>query len=383
MKSILIVAGENSGEKYGADLIEAFRQIDPDAAFFGVGGDEMAACGAEILYPLTELNIVGIGEAFLRYPRIKRLLVALKEEATKRKAQAAVLIDSPDFNLRLARLLHKEGIPVLYYISPTVWAWRRGRLKLIQKYVNKMLLIFPFEKEIYDQAGIPAVYVGHPLLSRLKLSLNRSQFRLKYHLSLEKPVLTFLPGSRPSEISHHGPILSKSIEIIRNKLPAHFLLIQAKTIEKSLIEKFFGHHKNLLILNEEKDKYEAMAASDLILAACGTANMEACLLEVPFVAFYRLSPLIYLLGKKFIKVNNYSIVNILAGKRIVPELIQHTFTPEKLANEALSLLSSPEKRETMRQEFRRIKKLLGEEKAPARAALELKKLIKNLSLSQI
>lgn len=383
MKSILIVAGENSGEKYGADLIEAFRQIDPDAAFFGVGGDEMAACGAEILYPLTELNIVGIGEAFLRYPRIKRLLVALKEEATKRKAQAAVLIDSPDFNLRLARLLHKEGIPVLYYISPTVWAWRRGRLKLIQKYVNKMLLIFPFEKEIYDQAGIPAVYVGHPLLSRLKLSLNRSQFRLKYHLSLEKPVLTFLPGSRPSEISHHGPILSKSIEIIRNKLPAHFLLIQAKTIEKSLIEKFFGHHKNLLILNEEKDKYEAMAASDLILAACGTANMEACLLEVPFVAFYRLSPLIYLLGKKFVKVNNYSIVNILAGKRIVPELIQHTFTPEKLANEALSLLSSPEKRETMRQEFRRIKKLLGEEKAPARAALELKKLIENLSLSQI
>ncbi|MCX7973626.1 MAG: lipid-A-disaccharide synthase [Candidatus Aminicenantes bacterium] len=377
MKFILIVAGENSGEKYGADLIQAYQEIDPQTSFFGLGGPEMAARGADILYSINELNIVGLGEAVRRYPRIRRMIISLKEEAKKRKARAAVLIDSPDFNLRLARYLHREGIPILYYISPTVWAWRPGRLKTIRRFINKMLLIFPFEIEIYEKAGLPATYVGHPLLSRLKVNLDRAQFRQKYNLPLDIPLITLLPGSRPSEVTRHSPILSKSIDLIRNEITVNFLIIQAKTIERSQIEKFFDRHDNLLIINEDMDKYEAMAASDLLLAACGTANMEACLLEVPFIAFYRISPIIYLFGRKLVRIKNYSIVNIIAGKRFVPELIQQQFTPKKLAQEALSLLFAQDKREAMKQEFRRIKELLGEQKASVQAALELKQLIEN------
>jgi len=375
VNSILIVAGENSGEKYGADLIRAYLELRPQDRFFGLGGPEMSACGADILYSLEELNIVGIFEALRSWRRVRRLLVSLRNEALRRKARAAVLIDSPDFNLRLARMLRAAGIPVLYYISPTVWAWRAGRLNQIRRYVNRMLLIFPFEKEIYAKAGIPAIYVGHPLLSRLKVKLSPSEFRAKYNLPRETPLITLLPGSRPMEVSRHSPILSKSIDIIRYNLNAGFILIRARTVDKKLIERFFERRLELLILDEAEDKYEAMVASDIILAACGTANMEACLLEVPFIAFYRISPLVYFFGRRLVRVKNYSIVNILAGKRVVPELIQEKFTPENLAGEALSLLSSPEKREAMKQEFRRLRELLGDDRAPVRAAIELKNLI--------
>jgi len=375
VNSILIVAGENSGEKYGADLIRAYLELRPQDRFFGLGGPEMAASGTDILYSLEELNIVGIFEALRSWRRVRQLLVSLRNEALRRKAKAAVLIDSPDFNLRLARMLRAAGIPVLYYISPTIWAWRAGRLNQIRRYVNRMLLIFPFEKEIYDKAGIPAIYVGHPLLSRLKVKLSASEFRTKYNLPPETPLITLLPGSRPMEISRHGPILSKSIDLIMNKVNASFILIRARTVDKNLIERFFVQQPELLILDETEDKYEAMAASDIILAACGTANMEACLLEVPFIAFYRISPLVYFLGRKLVRVKNYSIVNILAGKRLVPELIQEKFTPENLAGEVLSLLSSPEKRETMKKEFRCLRELLGDDRAPVRAATELKNLI--------
>lgn len=375
MNSILIVAGENSGEKYGADLIRAYLRLDPQAKFFGIGGQEMAACGADILFPIEELNIVGIYEAIVSYPRIRRMLSCLKEEALKRKAQAAVLIDSPDFNLRLARLLHNVNIPVLYYISPTIWAWRPGRLKLIKRFVNKMLLIFPLEKAIYEKAGIPAVYVGHPLLARLKTKMTRSEFRLKYKLPEETPLIALLPGSRPSEIKNHGSIINKALKLIKARIKASFILIQAKTVDKKVIEKFFRPSDDLIILAEDEDKYDAMASSDLVLAACGTANMEACLLEVPLIAFYRISPLIYSLGKKLVKIDTYSIVNILAGKRVVPELIQSQFTPEKVSTEVIELLSSPEKIGAMKREFRLIRQLLGEEKAPLQAAAELRLLI--------
>lgn len=369
------MAGENSGEKYGADLIRAYLELDPQASFFGLGGQEMAAAGADLIYPIEKLNIVGIYEALASYPRVRQMLASLRKEAVRRKAKAAVLIDSPDFNLRLAKLLHNDGIPVLYYISPTVWAWRPGRLRQIKRYVNKMLLIFPFETAIYEKAGIPATYVGHPLLARLKTRMTRSEFRLKYGLSEERILIALLPGSRPGEVKRHGPVLSKSIDLIRNKVKASFVLIQAKTVDNKIIERFFSRHHDLIVLSEDKDKYEAMAAADLVLAACGTANMEACLLEVPLIGFYRISPFVYHLGKKLIKINNYSIVNILAGKKVVPELIQSKFTPENIAAQALELLSSPEKIEAMKQEFRRLRQLLGEEKAPVKAAAELKLLI--------
>lgn len=375
VSSILIVAGENSGEKYGADLIQAYLQLDPTARFFGVGGQEMARAGAEIIYPVEDLNIIGIEEAITQYRRIKKMLLNLAQRAAQRQATAAVLIDSPDFNLRLAKRLKQKGIPVLYYISPTVWAWRQGRLRTIRRCVTRMLLIFPFEKQIYDAYKIPAVYVGHPLKSRIKVKLDRAAFRRKYNLPPDQPLICLLPGSRPAEIGRHLPILIKSIEIIEKKVKANFVLIKAQTVEPRLIQSFVRQRPNVFWLDETNDKYEAMSSADLILAACGTANMEACLLGVPFIAFYRVSPLLYYLGKGLVRTKNYSIVNILAGKSVVPELIQNQFTPERLAEEALSLLSSAERKNIMREEFRKTSQLLGEADAAYRAAQELHKLI--------
>lgn len=375
VNSILIVAGENSGEKYGADLIHSYLQVDQTAHFFGIGGREMAKAGAEIIYPVEELNIIGIGEAVSKYYRIKKMMLNLAQEAGRRNARAAVLIDSPDFNLRLARQLKKQGIPVLYYISPTVWAWRYGRLKAIRRYVNRMLLIFPFEKKIYDAQKIPSVYVGHPLKQRIQVKLSRDDFRQKYNLPTAEPLLCLLPGSRPAEIRRHLPILMKSIEIIEKRVKANFVLVKAGTVAPHLIQSFLPRRPNVVLLDESNDKYEAMNSADLILAACGTANMEACLLGIPFIAFYRVSPLLYKLGKGLVRTKNYSIVNILAGKPVVPELIQNHFTPERVAAEAFGLLTSSERRNTMSQEFGRINRLLGEERASFKAAQELHKLI--------
>jgi len=371
--SILIVAGENSGDKYGADLIRAYRRLDPTASFFGVGGKDMAEVGAEIIFPLNQLNIIGVTEAVFSWRRVMKMLRRLAKEAAARQIRAAVLIDSPDFNLRLAPRLHREGVPVLYYISPTIWAWRQRRLQTIRRTVTKMLLIFPFEKEIYDSHQIPAVYVGHPLLERIKVNLDRNTFRQKYNLPLAEPLITLLPGSRPAEIRYHLPILIKSIDIIRNRAKATFLLLKAETIETDFIQQFIPKGSRLQLL--EQDKYEAMAASDLSLAACGTANMEACLLGTPLVAFYKLSPLVFYLGRNLVKIKHYSIVNILARKQVVPELIQSRMTPANIAEEALSLLASPEKAAAMKKEFNRLRQLLGEERAPLKAALELYNLV--------
>jgi lipid-A-disaccharide synthase len=371
--SILIVAGENSGDKYGADLIRAYRRLDPTASFFGVGGKDMAEAGAEIIFPLNHLNIIGVTEAVLSWRRVLKMLRRLTQEARDRQVRAAVLIDSPDFNLRLAPRLHQEGVPVLYYISPTIWAWRQRRLEIIRRSVTKMLLIFPFEKEIYDSHQIPAVYVGHPLLERIKVKMERNAWRQKYNLPLAEPLITLLPGSRPSEIRYHLPILIKSMDIIRNKAKANFLLLKAETIDTDFIHKFIPKESPLQVLDQ--DKYEAMAASDLSLAACGTANMEACLLGTPLIAFYKLSPLVFYLGRNLVKIKHYSIVNILAGKQVIPELIQSRLTPANIAKEALMLLASPEKTAAMKKEFNRLRQLLGEERAPLKAALELYNLV--------
>ncbi len=375
MTSVLIVAGENSGEKYGADFIRAYHQLDPTASFFGIGGQEMAEAGTEIIFPVQQLNIIGIGEAVLRYPEIKKMMRCLLQEVTQRQPQAAVLIDSPDFNLRLAKHLHQAGVPVLYYISPTIWAWRRYRLRTIKRYVSRMLLIFPFEVGIYAAHKIPATYVGHPLRERVKVRLSREDFRQKYHLPLDQTLITLLPGSRPAELRYHLPILIKSMDMIRNRIKALFLLLKAETVDRELLAKHLPLRQPFFLL--EQDKYEAMTASDLILSACCTANLEACLVGTPFIAFYKISPVFYHLGKSLVKIRHYSIVNILAQRQVVPELIQTKFTPENLSQEALSLLSSAEKRSAMQRAFNQIRHLLGEEKASAKAAAELRKLIQS------
>ncbi len=372
--SILIVAGENSGEKCGASLIREFNKRNPSAEFFGVAGVHMEAEGVDPLYSIQDLSFVGVFEIFSHLPRLKRILTHIKREVEKRKPAAAVLIDSPDFNLRLVRSIKKLGIPVLYYISPTVWAWRKGRLKTIKKYVDKMLLIFPFEEKIYQQHGIPATYVGHPLLERMSLSLCREDFFQKYDLSADKKTICLLPGSRKSEINYHMPILIPAVQMIEEEGGIQFVLPLAENLCIEDLRSFLPE-KNDRIRIFTVDRLEAMAFSDLILSSCGTANLEAALLEVPFIAYYRISPLTYNLGIPFVRTRTYSIVNILSGSKIVPELIQREFTPRNLVNETWKILHSEEVRSRMKEQFRNVRRSLGERSASQHAAEELEELL--------
>lgn len=374
MSSILIVAGENSGEKYGARLVHEFKKIHPSFSFFGIGGKEMEKEGVDLLFSVKDMGVVGGFEILSHLPRLKKIFNCLQKEIARKKPQASVLIDSPDFNLRLAKKLNNQSIPVLYYISPTVWAWRRRRLKTIKKTVHKMLLIFPFEEKIYKKEEIPATYIGHPLREFVKRSLSREEFHQKYGLDPEKKLISILPGSRKSELKFHMPVLLRALDSIKDEFDPQCLLLHAENLDLSLTHTYISSYRNdLKVLST--DKYEALAYSHLALAACGTANLEAALLEVPLISFYRILPLTYFLGKRLVPIKIYSIINILAGKKIIPELIQKEFTPENIFKETKEILGSEKSRSRMIENFKSIKTLLGESQASLNAARELEKII--------
>lgn len=371
---VLIVAGEKSGENYGAAVVRTALAARPGTRFFGVGGTNMAAAGVEILAPMEDLAVMGLAEVVGDLPRIARILRRLAAEARARKPAAAILIDSPDFNLRLARRLKKIGVPVLYYISPTVWAWRKRRLKTIRSVVRKMLLIFPFERDIYARAGIPHRYVGHPLLERLEVRFPRDEFFRKHGLDPARPLVTLMPGSRKSEVLRHISLLRGAAARLSAERGAQFVLLQAGDLESGFLPRLLaGAEADIRLLAE--DAYEAVAASDIVLSACGTANLEAALLGTPLVAFYRISPVTYAVGRRFVKIRNYSIVNILAGRRIIPELIQGQMSADALVRETGRILDDAGVRREMKAAFARLRTELGTERASENAARELAALL--------
>jgi lipid-A-disaccharide synthase len=374
MNSVLIIAGENSGEKYGAELVHQFQKLHPDVDFYGIGGNRMQQAGVRLLYSVDALSLVGIFEIISQIPRIKTIFKRIRSEIKTTIPKAAVLIDSPDFNLRLAKILKKHNIPVLYYISPTVWAWRKGRLKNIKRYVNLMMLIFPFEEQIFTEADIPAVFVGHPLLESISTSLSREEFCRLYRLDPSKTQIALLPGSRPSEIANHMPVLLDTITALRKSGNIQFLILQAEHIDPGIFRKFITSESDDVVILDTHH-YDALSAADLALSACGTANLEAALLGTPLIAFYHISPLTYFLGKPFVKIPHYSIVNILAGRTIIPELIQKKFTADSLSRSALDILEDKERRVDMLEQFTLIKERLGAKKASENAARELSHLL--------
>jgi lipid-A-disaccharide synthase len=373
-ESLLIIAGEKSGENYGAAVVRQFKALRPQMRFFGIGGTKMSAEGVDIVVPMDALAVVGLFEVVAHLPRIRGIFNRIRSEVEIRRPTAAILIDSPDFNLRLAKKLHRLGVPVLYYIGPTVWAWRKGRLKTVKKFVDKMCLIFPFEEALYREAGISARFVGHPLLERVRTDFGRTEFFSRFGLDPDKKLVTVLPGSRRSEIRFHVPVLADALNKIRQDVPSQFVLVLAEDVDPDFLRALIpSSAPPIQILRQ--NTYEAMGAADLVLSACGTANLEAALLESPFVAFYRLSRLTYRAGIKLVKIKDYSIVNILAGQRIVPELNQREFTAENLAGEAKAILGSEKIRAAMKVEFRRVKALLGRDSASLNVARELEALI--------
>jgi len=373
-RSVLLIAGENSGDKYGAGLVRAFKSSQPEVDFFGIGGPGLVEAGLESLHPMDALSTVGLVEVVSRLPRLFSILRSVVRAAASRRPAAAVLIDAPDFNLRLAPRLRRLGIPVLYYVSPTVWAWRAGRLKTIKRNVRKMLLIFPFEREIYERAGIAHAYVGHPLQDKVRASQDRETFRTRHHLDLRRPLVVLLPGSRTGEVLRHLPVLGPAADRLRTELGASCLVVRAESVAAETLRAAWPAGIELPPVLPAPG-YDAMAAADLVVSSCGTANLEAALLGTPFIAFYRISPLTYLLGRPFVRIGRYSIVNILAGRTVVPELIQNRFTPETVFSEARRLLESEAERARIREDLGRIAALMKVDNPSGNAARELAALV--------
>ena len=367
---LMIVAGERSGDIYGAELALALRERLPSAELFGCGGEAMRLAGVDTVVDAHRLTMIGITEVIGGLPRAYRAFHTLLAEVDQRRPQLAVLIDFPDFNLRLAKQLKKRGIRVIYFVSPQVWAWRKGRLRQLKARIDKMLCILDFENAIYRQAGIPVQYVGHPLVDLVQPRLTRQQFFSEIGLEPATVTVALLPGSRAKEVSHILPTMLEAAHRLSLTRKAQFVVAVAPTLdtgwmEEALLEPYAGR---MTVRTATHATYDALQHCEVAIVASGTATLEAALCERPMVAVYRVSPLTWLLGSLLVHVPFYSMVNILAGRPLVPELIQSEFTAAKVAGRVEYLLDHPQAREEMAQELRALKGRLGPGGAVGRAA---------------
>ncbi len=368
--SLMIVAGERSGDLLGAGLARALHERLADLKLFGCGGDAMRQAGVDTVVDAHRLTMMGITEVISGLPRAYRALQTLVAEADRRRPPLAVLIDFPDFNLRLARRLKKRGVRVVYFVSPQVWAWRRGRLRQLKARIEKMLCIFDFEEAIYRQAGIPVEYVGHPMVDLVRPTLTREEFFARIGLDPAKTTVALLPGSREKEVTHILPTMLEAARRISLNRTVQFVVAVAPTLDAGWVEKMLrGRYADgPTIRVATHATYDALRHCDVAIVASGTATLEAALCERPMVVVYRVSRLTYRIGRLLVNVPFYSMVNILAGKQVVPELIQSDFTPARVAGQVEYLLDHSQAREEMAANLRALKARLGPGGAVGRAA---------------
>jgi lipid-A-disaccharide synthase len=373
MAPLLIVAGEASGDLHGARLIAELARLAPGLTTFGLGGDQMQAAGLDAVAHSSEISVVGITEALKILPRARQIFAALLAETARRRPRGAVLIDFPEFNLRLARELKRLRVPVLYYISPQVWAWRRGRVKTIARIVDRMLVLFPFEVGFYDQAGVDVVHVGHPLVDEVP-QLPSIWAEGDPAASGGPYRIALLPGSRRSEVAALLPTMLAAVARLARELPIEVRIVQAPTIPRELLAAGIGEAPELAGLQVEiveGDRFRAIADSHLALCASGTATLEVGLLGTPMIVVYRLAIWTYLLGRLLVRLRDISLVNLVLGRRVVPELIQREATPPKIAAAAARLLRDRAAVACMRQALSELRERLGQGGASARAAREV------------
>lgn len=365
-KKILIVTGEASGDLHGSKVARALKELSPGVKIFAMGGEKLRLAGAEIVVDSSSLAVVGLTEVFARLRTILRALAFLKSFLLQEKPSLVLLIDFPDFNMRLARTAKKLGVPVLYYIGPQVWAWRSGRVKALARVVQKMAVIFPFEVSFYEAAGVPVEFVGHPLMDVLGGWGAENKGNGKKEFSGD-PIVALLPGSRGKEVSSLLPAMIQAAEIIKEKNPqARFLLPLAPTIGREEVQGLLGGFSAVTVI--EGKTYEAISAADLAIVASGTATLETALLGKPMVIVYRVSAPTYWIGRMLIRVKCIGLANIVAGRKVVPELIQKDACGEKIAAEALKILSDSTYRENMTAELSAIRGKMGNAGAATRVA---------------
>jgi len=377
-----VSAGEASGDYYAAELVGELRRRRPGYEFFGCAGPHLRAEGVRPVIRSEDLSVVGIVEVLGHLPRIWLRFRELIASAACEKPDLAILTDSPDFHFRVARKLKRLQIPVVYLVAPQVWAWRKGRVKTMRRVIDRLLCIFPFEEEFFRAHGVPVTYIGHPLASRVRPSLSREDFFRKHNLDASRPLITMLPGSRRREALRHLPELSRAAEILARGRPLSFVLPASPTCGAKFFEPPLEGTRIQAI---EGDAWDAMAHCDVALAASGTVTVEAALLGAPMVTFYRVTGVSWAIGKLLVDVPFYSMVNLIARKRVVPELMQEEMTGERIATETALLLDNATERGKMKEELARVALSLSsgllslEGDAISRAADEVERLLETLT----
>ena len=365
-KNILISAGEASSDMYAARLAIALR-ARTGAKFFGMGGPRMAEAGVELIADYHEVAVVGIAEVLHKIPTVIGVQNRLKREAKRRNAALAILVDSPGTHLGVARRLKQIDIPVGYFIGPQIWAWRAGRVRIIKRRVNRMVVIFPFEEKIYREAGVPVNFVGHPLVDVVRPTMSRAEFAALHNLNPNKPIVAILPGSRQNEIrQNYGRVLKACERLIRADNEMQFVVAAAPNLTAG---SFASHTLPAIDIRlVQGATYDALAAADCAIVASGTATIEAALLGTPMVVVYRVSPISASILRRMIRTPFFSMVNLIAGRSVVPELIQDDFAPAAVEEQVRRLLDSPAAREEMKSSLAEVRAKLGPGGAIERAA---------------
>lgn len=383
LRRAMIVTGEASGDLHGANLIRAARQLDPQLSFFGVGGEQMAAAGCEILIPGKTISVMGIFEVLGHFPVIWRAFKKLKTILRgEERPDLLILIDFPDFNLRLAAVAKSLGIPVLYYVSPQVWAWRRGRVKSIAKVVDRLAAILPFEPPLYAGHDIDVEYVGNPLTDQVQISQERGPFLQQLGLSSDSPFVGLFPGSRETELRFNLPTLLETARIVLQAHPqVHFLVPAASTLGQErlcmAINDAGGAGLPLTVVSESV--YNVANAADVVLAVSGTVTLQVALVGTPLLLIYRVAPLTYAIARHLIKVPFIGLPNIIAGQEVAREFVQDAADPQVLGAEINAILASPEYAEKLRQGLALVKEKIG----PGGCSLRVAQMAVEMSRGQV
>ena len=353
----LIVAGEASGDMYGAEVAKSLFRMFPDCRIFGLGGLRMREAGVELESDIRQTAVVGPFETIGHLGALYRIFRRLSDRVEADPPIAAILIDFPDFNLRLAKRLKTSGVRVIYYISPQVWAWREGRVHQIRRLVDKMLVIFPFEEAIYKQADVDVEFVGHPLIDMVRATRTKEEFCTLCHLDPRRPILALLPGSRAKEVRYILPTLCRAAELISAQKPeTQFVIPVAQNLDRKLVDKIVGSRPITVVTNET---YNAVRYARAAVVASGTATLETALLGTPEVIVYRISGATWLLGKFLLKVRLFGIVNIILGEEVAPELFQDKFTPELVSQAAIRLMDDVWVQSKIRGKYETLRRQLG------------------------
>jgi lipid-A-disaccharide synthase len=367
---VFLSCGEASGDLYAAGLARAIHAARPSASVRGFGGDRLREAGAGLIGSYRGLSVTGLVEAASVLGRSWRMLRAIGEAAREWRPHVFVAIDFPDFNFRLLPIFRRLGVPIVYYVSPQIWAWRRGRLSTLRQYVDRMLVIFPFEVPIYEDAGVPVEFVGHPLIDVSATPRSRHACRTALSLRDDRPVLALLPGSRPNELRHVLPTLTAAAPAIAAHVPGvQFVVARAPALEDTLFAPLDSLRRAglpVVVATDATD--DVLAASDAVITASGTATVQTALHGRPMAIVYRLSPVTYAIGRRVVRVPAYGMVNLVAGRTVVPELIQDALTPQAVAREAISLLTDRARIDAMQRDLADVRARLGGPGASARAA---------------